>query len=248
MQRCATLRTAAFVACGGPRNAPHPHPPAYRRRRSTAPPRPDLGALRVHVAEAAGTFYGRYLVDGAPRAAVFDGAALAYLPKALGHTFTHRWLLRAALLHRSYEAEVEKSRCGEILAWLGDSALHGGLTTALLAAYPAAPIGDLTVARAYLSSRAVLADVGRDLGLDRCLLVGRSFTSADSGAGGPTRAMLGEAAEAVIGAVVADAGADAAVASYFRVAGRLPDRLDDLLQGGAMAMAKRDAPQGKEEG
>jgi dsRNA-specific ribonuclease len=125
-----------------------------------------------------------------------------------------------------------------MLAWLGDAALHGGLTAALLAAYPTSPLGELTNARSILVSRASLAVLGRQLDLGSALLVGSSFAAAASGAGGATKNMVAEAAEAVLGAVAVDAGPDAAVAAYWRVAGPLPERLEDVM---AAAMAARAA-------
>lgn len=190
----------------------------------------DADALRAAVAGAAGPLLDTVLADGPAADAAFEPTALARVSVALGHDFGARtWLLRAALTHRSFRAETFRSRCSEALAWVGDAVIHHALTPALLSAYPAAPVGDLTAVRAHLVSRAALAALARDAGVADALATGKSFAGGAAGAaGGPSVAMRGEAAEAVLGAVFADAGAEAAEAAYWRLRGPLPPTLGAL--------------------
>ena len=185
---------------------------------TTPPPNTDLAALRAAVRDAAGPLYDRVLADAGPdTASVFDAEKLTKLETALGHPFREPWLLHAALMHRSYDAETYRSRSSELLAWIGDASMYQGATMALLARFPTAALGELSVARAAHISRAACARAGRELGIDILLASGASFASTNTNVGGATDAMVAEAFESVLGAIAVDGGHDAAVDAFWRV-------------------------------
>lgn len=127
----------------------------------------------------------------------------------LHHHFEDPGLLKLALTHRS-----ASKRNNERLEFLGDAFLNFIVARRLYDLRPDASEGDLSRARAALVNQATLAEIGREIGIDRQLVLGKGELRS----GGAHRAaVLADALEAVIGAVLLDGG-DAA-------AERLVDRL-----------------------
>ena len=183
-----------------------------------------LANLREAVQKAAGANLSFYQ-DAAAFEALGDvsGAAVAALQAKLGHAWAHPWLLRAALTHKSWRAEAAPSSTLALLAWVGDAALQGIVTDELVARYARAggkAPTELAVTRSHVLSRAVLARHARALGLDatspdrRLLAVGGSFKGTGSSL---SVGMLGEAFEALVGAVYVDAGRAAAREAALRL-------------------------------
>lgn len=127
----------------------------------------------------------------------------------LQHRFQDPELLALALTHRS-----ASKRNNERLEFLGDAFLNFRVAQRLYALRPEDNEGDLSRARASLVNQATLAALGREIEIDKHLVLGRGELRS----GGAQRAaVLADAVEAVIGAVLLDGGAE--------VAERLVDRL-----------------------
>lgn len=131
-----------------------------------------------------------------------DAAQLTALQQRLGYTFRSPALLTEALTHASYIQDLpEKIPHNQRLEFLGDSVLHFILTDALFHEYPGEREGVLSRRRAVLSKGVSLTQIARDLGLDACLVLSQS----EEESGGRQRAsILGDACEALIGALYLD--------------------------------------------
>ena len=136
----------------------------------------------------------------------------AALEQRLGHRFTRLDLLEQALTHASFGAPNN-----ERLEFLGDGVLGCAIAEELCARFPALPEGKLTQLRAALVREESLAEVAGEIGLAGFLRVG---------AAGPRPSILADALEAVFGAVLLDAGYEAARGSIVRAFGAVLDRLD----------------------
>ncbi len=153
----------------------------------------------------------------------------------LGHRFSDPTLLTDALTHRS-----ARGQHNERLEFLGDAVLALVIADALYRRHDTLPEGDLSRMRAALVCGASLAEVARELDVGELLILG----GGELKSGGHRRdSTLGDAVEALIGAVYLDAGFAAARDSVLHVfANRLdapPDpaslkdpktRLQELLQ------------------
>jgi ribonuclease III len=122
----------------------------------------------------------------------------------LGLQFRDKDLLRAALTHASLK--TEEGRSNERLEFLGDAVLGLVVSEHLYARFPDFDEGRMSKTRAQVVSRRHLAELGAEVGLKDCILVGRMFAEpskiADS--------VLSNAVEAVIAALYLDAGYEAA--------------------------------------
>ncbi len=158
------------------------------------------------------------------------------LAERLGHAFRDRSLLEDALTHRS-----ARGRHNERLEFLGDAFLNLVMADALYRARPELPEGDLTRLRAALVRGETLAEIARELALEDALVLGPGTTT---GAGHRSDSILGDAVEALVGAVYLDGGHAAAYALVSRLyrtrLESLPDpeslkdpktRLQERLQG-----------------
>jgi len=129
---------------------------------------------------------------------------LESLERGLGYRFRDAGLLAAALTHSSFANEA--GGCGshnERLEFLGDAILSLCISSELFDRFPDAQEGDLTRLRSRLVNASSLAGVAREIGLDAHLRLGRGEESQ----GGRKRdALLGDAFEAVLGAVYEDGG------------------------------------------
>jgi ribonuclease-3 len=124
------------------------------------------------------------------------------LQRALGYTFLRPELLTQALTHRSYAA-VNNER----LEFLGDSVLNCSVARALYDAFPDLPEGSLSRLRANLVRQETLAEIAVALQLGDSLRLGEGELRS----GGFRRpSILADALESLFGAVLLDAGFDAA--------------------------------------
>ncbi len=156
--------------------------------------------------------------------------------KQLGYAFKDTTLLDLALTHRS-AAKANNER----LEYLGDSFLTYAIARRLFDLRCDDTEGDLTRARAALVKEPTLAAIGHRLGVDAQLTLG----AGELRTGGAQRAaILADAVEALIGAVLLDGGATAAEAvvdlMFAEQLASLPDaaalkdpktRLQEWLQG-----------------
>ena len=142
---------------------------------------------------------------------VADAAALL---AGLGTDGVDADLLRAAVTHRSYAFEHPGEADGERLELLGDAVVDLAVTRRLLAADPGADEGLVSRRRSAVVSGAALAAAARAVGLGAQLRLGRG--EAASG-GADKDSLLADALEAVVGAVFASRGWDAADALVGRL-------------------------------
>ena len=128
----------------------------------------------------------------------------AWAEKKLRYTFNDPSLLERALTHRSASKDNN-----ERLEYLGDSFLSFAVARRLYELRPEDAEGDLSRARAALVKESTLAAIGQHLGLDSQMVLG----AGELRTGGAQRgAVLADAVEAIIGAVLLDGGTAAAEA------------------------------------
>ena len=138
------------------------------------------------------------------------------LEAALGHTFSDRSLLVRALTHRSGGADNY-----ERLEFLGDAVLGFVVAKRLFESHPDASEQELTLMRVSLIRKETLSEIARRLDIGRHLRLG----SGERGRGLQCQpSLLADALEALLGAVVVDAGIDAASMVVDRL---FDDRLQD---------------------
>ena len=177
--------------------------------------------LRQSIEEAAGPLL-RVIKDEAQAAALFPPEDFARFEELLGYSFPpgDAWLARAALTTKDFRADsLGQSSAAQRLAWIGDSKIYDVNSEALVAAFPTAAISDFSIARVARIKRVTLAGAARAVGADRLLLLGKSFVGQYGAAGARdnlSKAMLGEAFEAVLGAVALSGGLEAVRRCYFR--------------------------------
>lgn len=124
------------------------------------------------------------------------------LQRALDYQFDDPALLELALTHRSCGA-----RNNERLEFLGDSILNHCVAEALYHRFPDAAEGELSRMRASLVKGETLAEVARELDFGAEIKLGPGELKS----GGHRReSILADALEAILGAVLLDAGVDAA--------------------------------------
>jgi ribonuclease-3 len=134
---------------------------------------------------------------------------LERLEVIIGHSFTNRELLRAALTHAShaYEANSGPERDNQRLEFLGDAVLGLLASEHLVRQHPDWREGRLSILKNYLVSAPHLAQVAQKLNLGEHLLLGRG----EEMSGGRAKAgVLADALEALIGALYLDGGLEAA--------------------------------------
>jgi ribonuclease-3 len=131
------------------------------------------------------------------------------LQDRLQHRFAQPQLLELAMTHRSFS-----SQHNERLEFLGDSVLNLAVSRMLYSALRDQPEGDLSRVRANLVKQDTLHRLAVDLGLSGLIRLGEG----EMRSGGQKRpSILADALEAIIGAVLMDAGYDAAEALVLRL-------------------------------
>ena len=143
-----------------------------------------------------------------------DPLRVAELERRLGYRFRDPSLLEEALTHASFANEHPPATDHARLAFLGDAALGLVVADHVIAADPAAAVGELTARRAELVTGRHLARWAVELELGALLRLGRG----EDQSGGRTRdSILASALEAVLGAIYREGGLD----EVRRVLGRL---------------------------
>ncbi|HEY8521236.1 MAG TPA: ribonuclease III [Gammaproteobacteria bacterium] len=145
----------------------------------------------------------------------------------LHYRFKNPALLDMALTHRSASRDNN-----ERLEFLGDAFLSFAIARRLYERRPNDTEGDLSRARAALVKKPTLAAIGQDLGIDSIIILG----PGELRSGGARRgAVLADAVEALIGAVLLDGGPEAAD----ELVGRLfADRIDELPESDVLKDSK----------
>lgn len=124
------------------------------------------------------------------------------LCKRLGHVFTQPQLLQRALTHRSHSAAHN-----ERLEFLGDSVVNCVVAKYLHDSYPDLPEGDLSRLRSNLVNQQTLYLLAQQLHLGEQLLLGEGERKS---AGSQRPSILADALEALVGALLLDAGFEVA--------------------------------------
>jgi ribonuclease-3 len=129
------------------------------------------------------------------------------LDRLLGVRFKDASLRETALTHRSYAFENDLTTNNERLEFLGDAVLGIVVTDMAFREFTDMPEGELAKLRAAIVNMGALADVARDLGMGRFILLGKG---EEMSGGRDKSSILADALEAVLGAVYLDRGLDAA--------------------------------------
>ena len=132
---------------------------------------------------------------------------LSELETRLGHSFQEPELLRRALTHSSARIAAPKTHDNERLEFLGDRVLGLAVAALLCEQFPDAPEGELARRFNRLVRKETCAEVALEMEIGRYMLM--SGGESDSGGRAKTT-ILGDACEAVLGAVFLDGGYEAA--------------------------------------
>ena len=131
----------------------------------------------------------------------------AALEDRIGYKFADKALLERALTHISALSGGNRANSYQRLEFLGDHVLGLVISDMLYRAFPKANEGELSRRLADLVRKETCADVARDMELGPALKLGTS----ENNAGGRLRTtILGDACEALVGAVFLDGGYKAA--------------------------------------
>lgn len=137
---------------------------------------------------------------------------------SLGHDFRQPELLRQALTHRSFSADHN-----ERLEFIGDSVLNCTIALTLYRRFPHIPEGELSRVRAKLVNKDTLHRLAQSLELGKSVRLGEG----EQKSGGASRpSILADTLEALFGAILLDAGFDAAEDAVLRVYRQDLDCLD----------------------
>ena len=148
---------------------------------------------------------------------------LIHLEARIGHTFRDRLLLERAVTHLSYLADhPDVAESNQRLEFLGDAVLQILIAEELFNLFPQEREGMLSKRRALLVNGGFLAQLAREIALDECLRLGAS----EEATGGRARASsLGDAMEALVGAIYLDSDIDKTRRVVRDLYGPLPERL-----------------------
>ena len=129
------------------------------------------------------------------------------LQRDIPYRFDQVKLLMAAMTHSSYANEQQDvAEHNERLEFLGDAVLELCISEDLYRRFPGAREGDLTAMRSRLVNQEALAGLAKKIDLDKNIILGKG----EEAQGGRERdALLGDAFEALIGAVFLDGGFEA---------------------------------------
>ena len=133
--------------------------------------------------------------------------ALKELSVRLGHDFSDPALLKLALTHASARADSKPGEDNERLEFLGDRVLGLAVAELLADRFPKAPEGELARWFNHLVRAETLAEVAQEWELGNVIVM----SGGEAGSGGRRKkTILANTCEAVLGAVFADDGYEAA--------------------------------------
>lgn len=147
-----------------------------------------------------------------------SGEVESFVREKLGHSPTDLTSYERALTHSSVRRDSY-----ERLEFLGDRVLGLVIARELYERYPAEPEGNLSRRYNALVARETCAEVGRELGIPKLIRLGKQ--ARDDGANQSDN-VVGDAVEALIGALFLDAGMDAARSLVLRLWGSYLERQD----------------------
>ncbi len=128
---------------------------------------------------------------------------LTILQERLGYTFKNRALLEKAVVHASARERKRQAEDNERLEFLGDRVLGLTIAELLYGEFPKAPEGELARRFNRLVRKETCALVSKHMDLGNHLVLSQSEQSAG---GTENINILGDACEAVLGAVFIDGG------------------------------------------
>lgn len=147
---------------------------------------------------------------------------LEKLQHGLAYTFRDKTLLEQAVTHTSFAAERPGTDNNQRLEFLGDAVLQILLAESLYRLFPTEREGVLTKRRALLVNQYMLARLARKSGLDTCLRLGKS----EEKSGGRERtSLLGDAFEALVGAVYLDSDLETVRGVVMSIYGDISEQL-----------------------
>lgn len=128
---------------------------------------------------------------------------ISLLEKIIEYTFKNKSLLKEALTHRSYLNENPSWGIShnERLEFLGDAVLELAVTEELFHRYPEDAEGKMTSLRAALVNYQILAQIAKEIELEKYVLLSRGETKD---IGRAREVILANAMEALIGAIYLD--------------------------------------------
>ncbi|MFH1283199.1 MAG: ribonuclease III [bacterium] len=128
---------------------------------------------------------------------------LAVLEKTINYKFYNIKILELALTHKSHAVEKGKKEYNERLEFLGDSILSAVMADHLYHRYPLDNEGKLSRLKSQLVSRVALYHWAKELNLGEFIYL----SQGEEQSGGRARdSILGNALEAIIGAIYLDRG------------------------------------------
>jgi ribonuclease III len=130
-------------------------------------------------------------------------AAIAELERRIGHDFQDRGLLERALTHASVGDGARAVRHYERLEFLGDRVLNLLAAERLMNDHPDAREGEMSRRLAAIVNVGACARVAREIGLSPALRLSASATKVGAR---DSENVLGDACEALIGAIYLDSG------------------------------------------
>lgn len=129
------------------------------------------------------------------------------LAARIGHDFSNPALLKLALTHSSARASTRPDEDNERLEFLGDRVLGLAVAELLTDAFPKAPEGELALWFNQLVRAETCAEIAQSWDLGDLILM----SGGEAGSGGRRKkTILANTCEAVLGAVFADGGYEAA--------------------------------------
>ena len=129
------------------------------------------------------------------------------LEEVIGYRFNDPEYLKEALSHKSFASESKSRVYNERLEFLGDSVVALVVAHQLYVAFPDDAEGSLSKKKALLVSRPTLAQWAAELNLGAYLYLGEG---EESSGGRSRQSLIGNALEALIGAIYLDGGYQAA--------------------------------------
>ncbi len=135
----------------------------------------------------------------------FENKGFYSIEKSLGYTFKNKDLLKSALTHLSYYEGVtgKIDKTGERLEYLGDAILGLLVKEFLFFEFKDRDEGGLTLISSYLLSDKNLAEWGRELSLNKFILLGKGEEKQH---GREKVSILAHTFEALIAAIYLDGG------------------------------------------
>ena len=127
-----------------------------------------------------------------------DKTFVRSISSLLGFVPANLQLYKLAFLHKSYAHGIQITQNNERLEYLGDAILGTIVAEYLFKKYPSRDEGFLTKMRSKIVKRKSLNDIGDQMGLDVFLI--------QNGVDNVSHSMLGNALEALVGAVYLDVG------------------------------------------